>query len=1072
MARVRLPRRSIAWCAVLFSCLLVPSALRAQGVTTGALNGIVTNEEGEPIVGASVGAVHEPSGTQYGTVVREGGSYDIRGLRVGGPYTITVQSLGYETETEEDVTVQLNQTVRTDFALEPEAIEVAGIDVVTEQDPVLNANRTGAATYVSPAQVEQLPSIKRSTRDLTRLDPRSDGNFSFGGKNWLYNNISLDGSYFNNPFGLDDPAPGGQTNAEPVPYDAIEQAQVAIAPYDVRQSGFTGAAINSVTKSGTNEFTATAYTFIRNESFIGEEIKGEPVLNPDLSFNQTGVSVGGPIIRDKLFFFINGEIERRDDPGSNFLAARPGVSGPTVSRVQASDLEAIRQRMIEVYDYDPGSFEGFIHQTENEKLLAKIDWNINTENKFSFRYNLLDAVRDLPPHSFALSFNNTGRGPNESSLPFENAGYAINNELSSFAGELNSQFTGWANRLFVSYNRFRDFREPKSGPFPTLEIGVDDITYTTLGHEPFSIHNLLDQDVWQFTNDVSFFRGNHVYTVGTNFESFEFGNSFNLFYHGLFFLPAEFGCPPCGTAFSSVEQFFDFTDPTSPNFRDFNAEIQEQVQNPFKDDPSHFVQWALYVQDEWLYSENVKLTYGIRIDVPVYLTDLLPTPFANALQLQDENGNPEQIRFDENPDPQIEWAPRFGFNWDVKGDRSTQVRGGTGIFTGRVPFVWIGNPAANQGPDANEFDLNATAPDFKWPQVWRTDAAVDQVLPGDALLTVEFLFGKDIQGVFVRNPNLADPVGVIPGPDGRPRWDPANNRLNAIPTGGDVYVLDNTDEGYDVSFTTQLRKTFAPGLMGTIAYNFNEAKNKLTSTEIAFALWQGNAIQGNPNNFDDSFSEFGHRHRIVGSANYRHRWTDVFATSFGLFFEAAQGGFYTAGRRSRFSFVYGGDVNGDGVAGNDLIYIPRSQDEINFDPILSEAGAIVRTPEQQWAALNALIEQDDYLSEHRGQIAERYGAIVPWYTNMDLRVLQDFILRDHTFQLSLDVLNLGNLINSDWGVRQLPSTAATTPLVLTRFNEQGEPVFQFPRDVTETFIDDVSELSRWRAQLGFRYLFH
>ena len=1070
LPEIRLPRLALLFGVLVLACLVAPSLLSAQGVTTGAMNGVVRNTDGEDLVGTTVTAVHEPTGNQYGTIVREGGSYDIRGLRVGGPYTVTAQILGYETQSEGDVFVSLNQTVRTDFTMRPEAIQVAGIEVRTEEDPVLNANRTGAATYVSRAQVEQLPSIKRSTRDLTRLDPRSDGNFSFAGKNWLYNSISLDGSYFSNPFGLDDPAPGGQTNAEPVPYDAIEQVQVSIAPFDVRQSGFTGAAINSVTRSGTNEFRGTAYTFYRNESFIGSKISGNDVLNPELKFNQSGASAGGPIIRDKLFFFINGEIERRDDPGTNFLASRPGLpAGPTVSRVQASDLEAIRQRLIDAYDYDPGAFEGYVHETKSDKLIAKLDWNVNTENKFTFRYNLLDAVRDLPPHPFAISLNNTGRGPNENSLPFQNSGYAINNELNSFAGELNSQFSTWANRLFVSYNRFRDFREPKSGAFPTLEIAEDGITYTTVGHEPFSIHNLLDQDVLQITNDFSLFRGSHVFTVGTNFESFEFGNSFNLFYHGLFFLPVEFG----GTAFDSVEEFLEFTDPASPNFRDFNAEVAQQLENPFKDDPSHFGQWALYVQDEWLYRDDIKLTYGVRIDVPLYFTDLPPAPFADNLQLQDENGNPEQITFSEFPDTQILWSPRFGFNWDVRGDRSMQVRGGTGIFTGRLPFVWLGNQVANQGPDANEFDINATVDDFKWPQVWRTDLALDQQLPGDALVTFELLYGKDLNGIFVRNPNLADPVSTIPGPDGRLRWNPAANRLNVIPTGGDTYVVDNTDEGYDVSFTTQLRKTFAgPGVETSIAYNFNEATNKLSSTEIAFALWQFNAIEGNPNNFDDSFSEFGHRHRIVGTANYRHVWSDVLATSFGVFFETAQGGFFTAGRRSRYSFTYAGDVNGDGIPGNDLIYIPRSQDEILFDPVLDDGGNVVRTPEQQWQLFNALIEQDDYLSEHRGQIAERNGGIVPWYSEIDLRILQDFSLSVHTFQVSLDVLNVGNLINSDWGVREVPNVSATTPLVLSRFDASGRPVFRFPGTATATFIDDVSELSRWRAQLGFRYLFH
>ncbi|HEY7472438.1 MAG TPA: TonB-dependent receptor [Gemmatimonadota bacterium] len=1038
--------------------LLLPSALAAQGVTTGALSGTVVSSTGESVVGASVIATHEPSGTQYGTAVREGGGYDIRGVRVGGPYTVAVQMIGFETSQETEIFVNLNQTVDTDFTIVPEAVEVAGIVVNLEADPVLNSTRTGAATFVTPDQVVELPSLRRSTRDLTRLDPRSDGNFSFGGRNWLYNNISLDGSYFNNPFGLDDPAPGGQTFAEPVPYDAIETVQVSVAPYDVRQSGFTGAAINSVTKSGTNEWRGSAYTFLRNESFIGDQIGDVTVLVPDLTYNQSGVSLGGPIVRDKAFFFVNYERERREDPGSNFTALKPGETpGGTVSRVTAADLEAIRQRMIDVYDYDPGPFENYIFKTDNDKFIAKLDVNINDRNKFTFRYNLLDAVHDLGPHPFAISINNTGRGPNESSLPFANSGYAINNELNSFAGELNTQADRWANRLFSSYNRFRDFREPKSGPFVTIEIAEDGVTYTTLGHEPFSIHNLLDQDVFQITDDFSLYRGNHVYTLGANYEQFSFGNSFNLFYYNAFFLDQ----------FPSVEAFFDATDPNSPNFKDYNAQVAGATA-PFADDPSKPAQFALYVQDEWRYTDRLNLTFGLRADLPIYLTDLPPTPIADAFELLDEDGNPEQITWNEFPDTQVLWSPRVGFNWDVKGDRTMQVRGGTGIFTGRLPFVWVGNQAANQGPDANDFDLNATVSDFKWPQVWKTNLALDQLLPTNTLMTLEVLYGDNINEIFIRNPNLAPAVGTIPGPDGRVRYGGAgNNRLNAVASGGDTYVLDNNGQGYDVSLTAQLRQVFQNGLSATAAYNFTEAKNNMDSTEIAFALWQFNPVEGNPNNYDAGFSQFGYRHRITGSANYRHDWSDMFSTSFGLFFEAAEGGFFTAGRTSRYSFTVAGDLNGDGNSGNDLIYIPRSQDEINLVDIPGGLSAA-----QQWTALNAFIEQDDYLSEHRGEIAERNGAINPWFSNIDLRILQDVIVQDHTFQVSLDVLNLGNFLNSDWGVREVVNNAAKTPLILTGFNAAGEPLYQFPGTVTATNIDDPSELSRWRAQLGFRYLFH
>jgi hypothetical protein len=442
---------------------------------------------------------------------------------------------------------------------------------------------------------------------------------------------------------------------------------------------------------------------------------------------------------------------------------------------------------------------------------------------------------------------------------------------------------------------------------------------------------------------------------------------------------------------------------------------------------------------------------------------------ADARVFRDEDGNPEQLTWNEYPDTPILWSPRFGFNWDLKGDRTMQLRGGTGVFTGRLPFVWIGNQAANQGPDAMDFDLNASADDFKWPQVWRTNLAFDQLLPTNTLMTFEFLYGDNINDVFIRNPNLVAPIGNLPAPDGRVIYGGLGaNRLHPdfLAGGADAYVIDSNGEGYDVSATAQVRHVFQNGLSASLAYNFTEAKNNIDSTEISSFLWQFNPVQGDPNNYDAAFSQFGHRHRVVGSANYKHNWSDLLATSFGLFFEAAEGGFYTAGRSSRYSYTVLGDVNGDGNTGNDLMYIPRSQDEINLvdDP---DAG----TADQQWTALNAFIGQDPYLSEHRGEIAERNGGINPWYTNIDLRVLQDIIFSAHTFQISFDMLNVGNFLNSDWGVREVVNTSARTPLTVVGFNEGGEPLYRF-NGVTETFIDDPSEISRWRAQLGFRYLFN
>jgi hypothetical protein len=1070
-----------------FSIIAVSSAvLHAQGVTTASLTGIVSSDIGEPLMGATVVAVHEPTGTRYGAPSRENGQYNIANMRVGGPYTVTVSFVGYRSETESNIFLSLGQDSRVDFRLVEEAIPGKEVLITAETDPVLNSGRTGAATSVNPEQVETMPSIKRSTRDLIRLDPRNDGNFSFGGRNWLFNNISLDGSYFNNPFGLDDPAPGGQANAEPVPFDAVEQVQISVAPFDVREGGFTGAGINTVTKSGTNEIRGSLYSFLRNESLLGNKVRGKDVVaNPDLSFNQSGFTVSGPIVRDKLFLFINGELERRDDPGSNFIARRGNETGLGVSRVRASTMDSIRNRMISVYGYDPGPYEGYIHETNNEKLIFKLDWNINENNNATLRYNYLNARRQLPPHPFVLSFAGTGRGPNENSLPFRNAGYRINNHLNSFAFELNSRTDRFANRLFASYNRFRDFRDPFSKPFPTIEIGEGGVTYTTLGHEPFSIHNILDQDVWQFTNNFSYYAGKHVLTMGANFETFSFFNSFNIFRNGIFFLPYQLTFLGA-TTFPSLAEFFASTDPNDPaNFIDFNSYIGT---GPFKGENIKVGQLAFYAQDEFLLTPTFNLTAGIRVDIPMYFTNPVDNPFSRGLNALDEDGKMEQIDQSKLAGAKPLFSPRVGFNWDLTGNRSTQVRGGTGVFTGRIPFVWIGNVISNPGANPNlypdpggqviktsddailqqSFDLNAMDPDFKWPQIWTTNLAIDHKLPWDLLGTLEFIYGKDINAIFVRNADLRTPVRTLP--DGRPFYSDSSGNHELNPDGGaGIYVIDNTDEGYNYTITAQLRKQFEFGLNATFSYSYLMAKNVMKSTEIASVLFAENPTPGNPNKPILGFSEFGNRHRITVAATYRHSWTENLGTSIGVFAEIAEGNRFAGAGGNRYSFTYSGDVNGDGSASNDLIYIPRNQSEIRFDPLPN------MTPQQQWEAFDRFINQDEYLSSHRGQIAERFGGINPWFTNIDLRLLQDlsFVVggQKHTFQISADVLNFANLLNSDWGVRSVATSAATSPLTLVRFDTDGAPVFNYDATSTTTFVDDPGLFSRWQVQVGVRYLF-
>jgi hypothetical protein len=581
--------------------------------------------------------------------------------------------------------------------------------------------------------------------------------------------------------------------------------------------------------------------------------------------------------------------------------------------------------------------------------------------------------------------------------------------------------------------------------------------------------------------------GKHVITAGVNYEHFKFFNSFNIFRHGVFFLPDELSFLG-GAAFDSLDEFFAKTDPADPI--DFRGMIGS---GPFKGEEIEVGQFSIYAQDEFLFSDNLNLTYGLRLDVPIYFTDPVDNPFSTSITWLDENDNPETVDQASFPDVVPLFSPRIGFNYDVHGDRSMQVRGGTGIFTGRIPFVWIGNVISNPGTNPNlypgegisedkyvtddgkgratsgkstlqqSFDLNAMDPDFKWAQVWTTNLAVDHWLPWDVLGTFEFVYGKDINAIYMRNADLDKPERTLK--DGRPYYGGAgsNELFELYPgEGAGTYVIDNTDEGYNFTLTAQFRKQFDFGLNTSLAYTYLQAKNNLKSTEIASVLWQSQPVQGDPNKPNISWSEFGNPHRIIGSAAYRHDWNEKMSTNVGLFLEIAQGNSYIYSGGNRYSFVYSGDVNGDGVGGNDLIYIPEN------------SGDIVLSDPNDWSRLDAFIKQDDYLSEHRGEIAERSGAINPWFSNIDLRILQDYKVdlggRTRTVQLSVDILNVANLLSSEWGVRKIANPAATSPLKLDGWTDNGEPILDFTGP-SETYVDDPSEFSRWRVQVGLRVMF-
>ncbi|TDQ25692.1 TonB-dependent receptor [Tenacibaculum caenipelagi] len=1031
-------------------------------VTTSKIKGTVTDSQGEPLFGANIVVLHEPTGTVSGAVAQDNGKYTIPNLRVGGPYKVTFSFVGFESQEVTNVYLTLGKTTNIDGKLAEDGEQLEEVVISASKSKVFNNDRTGAQTSVSAIQLKTLPTISRSAADFTRLEPTASGN-SFGGRNDQFNNFSLDGSIFNNPFGLDSPTPGGQTGSQPISLDAIEQISVSTAPYDVTLSGFTGASVDAVTKSGTNEFTGTVYGFFRNQDMTGGKIKGQKVVKPKLNQSQYGVSLGGPIVKDKLFFFANFEKDDREDLGTAGWVPNTGSGAINESRVLESDMIAVRDALAAL-GYDTGAYEGFTYGSESTKGIFKIDWNINDKNRLALIYNFLRASKETPAHPTALGT----RGPNFSTLQFENSGYEINNNLNSFQLELNSNLSETTtNKLQIGYTHFDDFRNPLSAPAPVISIqDGNGSNYIIAGHEPFSIHNTLDQRVFQLTNNMNFFKGDHTYTVGFSFEKFEFKNSFNLvnyesFNFGIFPYYGLFSPYPDVATFLSnaqsggvVEQYLAATQNAYDSFNANGAGND----GGWKLSELNVGQLAFYVQDEWEINDDFKLTYGIRFDKPLYFdtssliqkyidTDNGATRDNSVLYYNPNTGKEQQLLSTKMPTNQWLISPRVGFNWDVKGDNTIQLRGGSGVFTGRLPFVWIGNQVS--GADDGFFQL--VDPDFKFPQVWRTNLGLDYKFENGIIATTDIAYTKDINGAHVQNWGLREPSTTLNTTfDNREIYDAADKGNNA-------YVFTNSDKGRVWNASLKLQKTFDNGLYASVAYNYLNAKDvNSIEAEITGDAFAFNPVVGNANNDVLSYSKYGDTHRIIGVASKKFTYGgDKFATTISTFFEYAQGG--------RFNYTYGGDINNDGSAVNDLLYVPTS----------SEVNQMQFSDPSQAAAFESYIQQDDYLRGRRGQYVERYGAIAPWRGKWDLKILQDFNFnvsdeKQNTIQLSLDILNVGNLINSDWGVVQQPNNLQPLGVSLDGTNT---PTYSFTPNSTKTFGYDSSLNSRWQMQLGLRYIF-
>jgi hypothetical protein len=1030
----------------------------SQGATTAALKGKVVDDKGNALENANVVLVHEPSGSQYGAMTMQDGRFTIVGARVGGPYKVIISSVGYSNKEQTGIYLNLNQTLQLSFTLKQTDQQIEEVTVSYDKADDMSMERTGAETFVRSKEINSLPTISRGQKDFTRLTPQSDGN-SFGGRNNLYNNFSLDGSIFNNSFGLDYATPGGQANAQPVSLDAIEQIQVSLAPFDVREGGFTGAGVNAVTRSGTNDIDASVYYYFRNEGMIGKKVGDTEVENLDFNTKLFGFRVGGPIIKNKLFFFINAEGERRDELAHGFVARDDASqTDPNVTSVYRDDIQRVKDHLMNEWAYDAGAFEGYNHNTYNDKILAKLDWNISDKHHFTIRYNYLDASKDILPHPEAI----IGRGPTSYRLPFENSSYRIFNKINSVVGEINSRFGNkMSNKLLVGYTTFRDHREPKSEPFPVIDIfDANGNLAITAGSEMFSTHNVLNQNVFQFTDNFTYYMNKHTLTAGVNLEVFKFENSFNLFYY------------PWHMYFT----LNDFLNTTVADV-DYNAEVATAQQKPYAESYVDVAQLGFYIQDEFSATDNLNLSFGLRMDVPIYLNSIDPDPeVQNFDGWKDEDGNAVKVDPSKWPDANMLWAPRFGFNWDTKGDKTLMLRGGTGIFSGRIPFVWLGNQASNSRMSPGyTFQINSTADGFKFPQVWKSDLAVDYKFAQSWIFSFEGIYSKDINAVVHRNYDMLKPSANLSGTgDNRAVFAGFNethiyassaNAIGFLDAG--TIVMDNVKEGNQYSLTGQLKKNFDFGLSANIAYTYMQSKDYTSiPAEIAADAFQRNPVVGDPNQPMYSYSRYGLKHRIIATLMYRKEY-GFMASSFAMFWEAGQG--------NRYSYTYVGDLNQDGISNNDLLYIPASQSDINFGTIDGTgAGVPAADADAQWTALNAFIEQDPYMSEHRGEYAERHGAMQPWFSQVDFKFMQDFSFKTgektNTLRLSFDIMNMGNMFSSNWGVRQMPTT--TNPITVNGLDNNNVPYFSFNPDLKETFIDDVSIISKWQLQIGVRWIFH
>jgi hypothetical protein len=1057
--------------------MLFSVASFAQGVTNSSLNGQITDANGDPLPGANVVAVHTPSGTTYGAASDFDGFYRIANMRVGGPYKVTISFVGFTDYVDENIYLQLGDSKKISIALSEDANVLNEVLITVEKDGVFDSGKTGAETRVTQRQVNTLPTISRNIADFARLTPQAkvtgDDVISIAGQNNRYNAIYIDGAVNNDVFGLAaNGTNGGQTGVSPISLDAIESFQINVAPFDVKQSGFAGGSINAITKSGDNTFTGSAYSFYRDQSLAGKTPvglvgeNGEREKLNDFTALTYGARLAGPIIKDKLFFFVNYERQDNETP-------QPFSIDNYIGNSSAADLTTLSNYLSNDLGYNPGNYTSNTSSLTSDKLIAKIDWNINNANKLSLKHSYVKANQLDAPSSSVSNINFLNRAINFESI------------TNSTALELSSTFGNkFANNLVVGYTSVNDNRDPNGSPFPSVQIrdGNGNIFF---GSEPFSTANLLEQSVFTFTDNFEIYSGKHTITIGTNNE---FSSSKNVFFR------QNFG----DYRFNSLS---DFLNNESPNrYRYGYSLLGGNGDDSVGAAEFSLFQLGLYIQDEVNISDSFKLTAGVRVDIPYWEDGLVNDDFNNrTIPLLEAAGKDLQgARVGQGIDANVHISPRVGFNWDVNNKNKTQLRGGFGIFTSRVPLVWPGGtynnngvtagftelfgsnapnfnpnpntqlaePAPGSGAVGGQIDLFAK--DFKLPQVFKTNIAIDQKLGSGFVLSADFIWNDNITAVIYENLNLEGPQFVTTGAGPRPNY--GNVRVDNTYRGG-IFLGSNTGEGSSYNASTTLSKNYISDrfdIRSAITYSYGDSDGILDGTSSQnSSQWNNLETVNGSNRPVLSTSDFSPGHRILANSTFEFKWSETVKTRIGVFYEGAEG--------SPFSYVYNdfGDLLDDTGSNAALIFVPANQAQAQ----LVDDGDF--TAEQQWQALDAYISGDDYLSSRRGQFAERNADRSNWTHIVDLKFAQEFGIKFgktiHRLEFTADIFNFTNLLNKDWGVRTFTSFNQVQLLSFEGFEaDNTTPTFSFNPDVTETRnnIDDGGlSSSRWQMQVGLRYSF-